>query len=71
MASGNLQFAESAHAPFLAATAKGVPLVAIGVATRGFMGKLVAAPKNANLKSLADFKGKHIGIQVGTGMFTP
>jgi len=70
MASGTLMFAESANAPFLAATSKGVPLIAVGVASRGFMGKLVAAPKNGNLKSLADFKGKHIGIQVGTGVHT-
>jgi aliphatic sulfonates family ABC transporter substrate-binding protein len=70
MASGSVQFAESAHAPFLAAVSKGVPLVAVGVASRGFLGKLVAAPKNANLKSLADFKGKRIGIQVGTGVHT-
>lgn len=70
MAGGNLDFAESAHAPFLAAVARGVPLVAVGVTSRGFMGKLVAAPKNADLKSLADFKGKRIGIQVGTGVHT-
>ena len=67
---GSLQFAESAHVPFMAAVSKGVPLIAVGVAARGFYGKLVAAPKNANLKTLADFKGKHIGTQVGTGMYT-
>lgn len=70
MATGNLQFAESAHAPFLAAVSRGVPFVAVGVVTRGFQGKLVAAPKYENLKTLADFKGKHIGIQVGTGVDT-
>lgn len=67
---GSLQFAESAHAPFLASTAKGVPLIAVGVAARGFLGKLVAAPKHANLTKLADFKGMRIGTQVGTGMYT-
>lgn len=70
VSSGSLQFAESAHAPFLAATAKGVPLIAVGIAARGFYGKLVAAPKHANLKTLADFKGMRIGTQVGTGMYT-
>ena len=70
MATGNLQFAESAHAPFLAAVSRGVPFVAVGVVTRGFQGKLVAARKYENLKTLADFKGKHIGIQVGTGVDT-
>jgi ABC-type nitrate/sulfonate/bicarbonate transport system substrate-binding protein len=70
LATGNLQFAESAHAPFLAAVTKDAPLIAVGVATRGFQGKLVAAPKNTSAKSLADFKGKHVGIQVGTGVHT-
>ena len=67
---GSLQFAESAHVPFMAAVAKGVPLIAVGIAARGYYGKLVAVPKNANLKTLADFKGKKIGTQVGTGMYT-
>ena len=67
---GSLQFSESAHAPFLSAVAKGVPLVSVGIAARGFYGKLLAANRNANLKTLADFKGKHIGTQVGTGMYT-
>ncbi len=70
LAGNQLQFAESAHAPFLAAVSKGVPLIAVAVTTRGFLGKLVADPKNANLKSLTDFKGKRIGIQVGTGVHT-
>lgn len=70
MSGGSLQFAESAHVPFMAAVSKGIPFVAVGVVTRGFLGKLVAAPKNAHLKTLADFKGKRIGIQVGTGVHT-
>jgi aliphatic sulfonates family ABC transporter substrate-binding protein len=70
MASGTLQFAESAHAPFLAAVSRDAPFVGVGIACRGFQGNLVAAPKNANLKTLADFKGKRIGIQVGTGVHT-
>jgi ABC-type nitrate/sulfonate/bicarbonate transport system substrate-binding protein len=70
LSSGTLQFSESAHVPFFAAVDRGVPLVAVGVAARGFYGKLVASNNNANLKTLADFKGKHIGTQMGTGMFT-
>jgi aliphatic sulfonates family ABC transporter substrate-binding protein len=70
VAAGSLQFSESAHVPFFAAVSRGVPLVAVGVVARGFYGKLVASPKNENLKTLADFKGKHIGTQMGTGMFT-
>lgn len=70
LSSGTLQFAESAHVPFMAAVSRGVPLVAVGVAARGFYGKLVASNPNANLKTLADFKGKRIGTQMGTGMYT-
>jgi sulfonate transport system substrate-binding protein len=70
MAAGSIQFSESAHVPFMAAVSRGVPLVAIGVAARGFYGKLVASNANANLKTLADFKGKRIGTQQGTGMYT-
>ncbi len=70
LAAGSLQFSESAHVPFMAAVDRGVPLIAVGVAARGFYGKLVASNANANLKTLADFKGKHIGTQMGTGMFT-
>ena len=70
LSSGTLQFSESAHVPFFAAVDRGVPLVAVGVAARGFYGKLVASNANANLKTLADFKGKRIGTQMGTGMFT-
>jgi NitT/TauT family transport system substrate-binding protein len=70
LSSGTLQFSESAHVPFFAAVDRGVPLVAVGVAARGFYGKLVASNANANLKTFADFKGKRIGTQMGTGMYT-
>jgi aliphatic sulfonates family ABC transporter substrate-binding protein len=70
VAAGSLQFSESAHVPFMAAVDRGVPMVAVAVAARGFYGKLVASNANAHLKTLADFKGKHIGTQMGTGMFT-
>ena len=70
VAAGSMQFSESAHVPFFAAVSRGVPLIAVGVVARGFYGKMVASNKNANLKTLADFKGKRIGSQMGTGMFT-
>jgi aliphatic sulfonates family ABC transporter substrate-binding protein len=70
MASGTLQFAESAHAPFLAAVSRDAPFVGVGIACRGFQGNLVGSNANAKLKTLADFKGKRIGIQVGTGVHT-
>jgi aliphatic sulfonates family ABC transporter substrate-binding protein len=70
VSSGSLQFAEAANAAFFAAVAKGVPLIAIGVGSRGYTGKLLVANRDANLKTLADLKGKHIATQVGTGMYT-
>jgi len=66
--SGSMQFAEVSDATFLAAVDKGIPLVALGAASRGFTGKMVAAPGLGEVKSLADLKGKRIGIQVGTGV---
>lgn len=68
LASKSIQFGEVAHVTFFSAVAKGIPLVAVGVGSRGFTGKMVASNDNAGRKTLADFKGKRIGIQVGTGV---
>lgn len=70
LASGTLEFGESSHAQFLAAAAKGLPIVAVGLHSYGFLGRMIAAPRHARLSSLADFKGKRIGVQVGTGVYT-
>lgn len=67
---GSVDFGESSHAQFIAATARKLPIVAIGLHSHGFLGKLVAAPKNASLTNLADWRGKRLGIQVGTGVHT-
>lgn len=68
LSGGSVQFAESAHTTFFSAVNKGLPLVAVGIAARGYYGKLIASNDNADLKTLQDFKGKRIGTQVGTGM---
>ena len=65
---GSVQFAESAHTTFFSAIDKGLPLVGVAVGARGYYGKLIASLENADLKTFADFKGKRIGTQVGTGM---
>jgi aliphatic sulfonates family ABC transporter substrate-binding protein len=70
LATENLQFATSAKTPFLAAVSRGIPFVAVGVVMRGVLAELVAAPKYAKLKTLADFKGKRVGVQFGTGAQT-
>lgn len=66
--SGSIQFAESSHTAFFSAVAKGLPLQGVGVVSRGYFGRLIAANKHSNLKTLEDFKGKRVGIQVGTGI---
>jgi ABC-type nitrate/sulfonate/bicarbonate transport system substrate-binding protein len=70
LAGGAVEFGESSHAQYLAAAAKNLPVVAIGLHSYGFLGRLIAATRNANLTSLADFKGKRIGAQAGTGVYT-
>ncbi|HEU5018166.1 MAG TPA: ABC transporter substrate-binding protein [Pseudolabrys sp.] len=70
LTNGSLQFAETANATFFHAVDKGVPLVAIGVGSRGYTGKLLVASRDAKMKTFADLKGKHLATQVGTGMYT-
>ena len=65
---GHVDFSFSATPPFLAATANGAELVAVGVFSHGYSGHLVASKANAKLKTLADFRGKRIGMQRGTGV---
>ncbi len=69
IAAGSMQFGEITDFVLFATAAKGLPLVAIGAGSRGFTGKMVAAPNHKPVKSLADLKGEHIGIQVGTGVY--
>lgn len=65
---GSLQFAEVSDVVFFSANDAGIPLVALGAGSRGFTGKMVGAPDIGEVSSLADLKGKRIGIQVGTGV---
>ena len=65
---GSMQFAEVSTVALFAAVDNGIPLVAIGAGSRGFTGKMIGAPGMGKVNSLADLKGKHIGIQVGTGV---
>ncbi len=69
LAGGSVDFGDASHALFLAAVANGLPVVAIGLHSWGNVGKLVASPENAKSTTLADFKGKRIGVQMGTGAY--
>ncbi len=68
LAGGSVQFAESSHTAFFSAVSKGLPLHGVGIVSRGYFGRLIAANKHAGLKTLEDFKGMRVGTQVGTGM---
>jgi len=68
IAAGSMQFAEVSDVVFFSAVSRGIPLVALGAGSRGFTGKMVAAPDHKPVKTLADLKGDRIGIQVGTGV---
>lgn len=65
---GSMQFAEVSTVALFAAVDNGIPLVTIGAGSRGFTGKMIGAPDIGDVQSLADLKGKRIGIQVGTGV---
>jgi NitT/TauT family transport system substrate-binding protein len=65
---GKMQFSYAANSTFLAAVSRGAPLVAVGLFSHGYSGFLVASNANANARTLADFKGKRIGMQRGTGV---
>ena len=67
---GQADFGIAAVTPIVAARASGLKLVIVGLHSHGFPGFLIASKKNAGLKKLEDFKGKKIGVQVGTGAHT-
>ena len=69
LAGGSVDFGDASHGLFLAAIANKLPIVAIGLHSWGNVGKLVASKANENLTTLADFKGKRIGAQAGTGAY--
>ncbi len=69
LAGGSADFGDASHGLFLAAVSNKLPIVAIGLHSWGNVGKLVASKANENLSSLADFKGKRIGAQAGTGAY--
>lgn len=67
---GQTQFGFATAAPLLEAAARGEKVVVIGLLSHGFSGKLVASNANAHLSSLADFRGKRVAVQKGTGVAT-
>jgi len=70
LVTGQVDMGVASLTPVLAARANGLPIVIIGLHSHGFPGYLVASKKNAHLTRLEDFKGKRIGVPVGTGIHT-
>lgn len=70
LAGGSAMFAQASDAQFVSGLASGLPLVAIGVHSRGFPARLLVSKENSDLKTLAELKGKNIGLLMGTGAHT-
>src|SRR3954470_20362044 len=69
LAGGSMDFGEASPAIFISAIANNLPIVAIGVHSAGNIARLVASPGNTALTSISAFKGKRIGVQVGSGSY--
>jgi NitT/TauT family transport system substrate-binding protein len=66
MVAGSVDIGINGLSNFLAAAARGAPLVAIGVAVDQCAATTVAVRADAPYRSLADLKGKRIGSEVGS-----
>ena len=70
LGAGQADLGIGAVTPVIAARAKGLPVVIVGLHSYGFPGYLVTSKKNAHLTRLEDLKGKRIGVPVGSGVHT-
>ena len=70
VASGHADFGVATSPPLLAAIDRDLPLVIVALLSHGYSGKLIASNEYNELQHLEDFKGKTIGVQVGTGVHT-
>jgi len=70
LGAGQADMGLGAVSPVIAARAKGLPVVIVGLHSYGFPGYLVASKKNAHFTRLEDLKGKRIGVPVGSGVHT-
>jgi len=66
MVAGSVNIGINGLSNFLAAAARGAPLVSIGVAVQQCAATAVAVRADAPYRSLADLKGKRIGSEVGS-----
>jgi ABC-type nitrate/sulfonate/bicarbonate transport system substrate-binding protein len=69
LAGGSMDFGEASPAIFISAIANNLPIVAIGVHSAGNIARLVASRANSAMTDISAFKGKRIGVQVGSGSY--
>ena len=68
LGAGQADLGIGASAPVIAARAKGVNIVIIGLHSHGFPASLVVSNKNPQVAQIEDLKGKRIGVPVGSGV---
>jgi sulfonate transport system substrate-binding protein len=66
--SGAIDFAHSGDAPPIFAQAAGAPLLYIGYAPDGPKSEAILVPKDSTIKSVAELKGKKIGLNKGSNV---
>jgi sulfonate transport system substrate-binding protein len=65
---GTVDFAHSGEAPPIFAQAAGVPLLYIGYVQDGPKSEAILVPKDSPIKTVADLKGKKIGLNKGSNV---
>jgi ABC-type nitrate/sulfonate/bicarbonate transport system substrate-binding protein len=69
MVGGSTDFGVASPSRIETIAAKKLPIKAIALNGYGFTGSVVVPHKDEKIKTMADLKGKSIGVQVGTGTY--
>ena len=67
---GSTDFAAAANIRPVQMAAQDLPIRVIAVSSYGFAGHVIVPVKDKTTKTMADLKGKRIGVQVGSGTYT-
>lgn len=66
---GSTDFGVASTSRIMAMASKKLPVKAIALNAYGFTGSVVVSRKDETTKSMADLKGKNIGVQLATGTY--
>ncbi len=66
---GSTDFGVASTSRMIAIANKKMPVMAVALNSYGFTSSVVVPKKDATTKTMADLKGKNIGVQVGTGTY--